>query len=197
MEDFEAIQQRIETSDVVLSNSLYEMQSLSRKFSMFAHEHDVNEYYKLNGYRSMIRITDKYFSKLRAAMEAKEPDAGLAHLRAAAPTLVSLMKLMLHIHEQGDTDEESLEDFAQLLQFKEQDVQPFHTEVRGFYLRPGLRSLMNGVVMGVVLTNISLINLVRMLLSSQAKGRLFATLALNGSITDVRNLWGPAEFGGN
>ena len=194
MEDFDAIQQRLASSDVIFSNHLNDIMNLRQRFSVIAHEYDVNEHFEMNGYRSMIVLTTKYFAKLRSVLESPFSSPDLEQYRAAAPTLVSLKRLMLDVHEKKNGDD-SLKDFTELLQFTDRDVQPFHSSIRGFYLRPELRSLMNDLVMGVILTNISIYNLFSILLRPRAKERLFTRLALDGTVQDIRNLWGPAEFG--
>lgn len=190
-EDFEAIQRMIVSSDVACFEKLRQIHAMSRDFGSFAHEHDVNEKFPMNGYRSMITITDTYFSMVRRGMETRSPD--LLNYRSAAATIVSLMELMLKMHNQGNDDEDSLAAFMDLLRFQETDVEPFHSDIRGFYLRPGLRSIMNGLLMRVILTNISFTNLFRVFRGSQS--RLFTRLSLNGRMEEIRHLWGPAEFG--
>lgn len=192
-QDLRAIEQLMVSSDVACVEHLRVINDLSRKFASFAHEHDVNHRFQMNGYRSMIAITDVYFSMVRKGMETRSPD--LVNYRSAAPTIVSLMKLMLNMHTDGNEDEDSLRAFEQLLQFKEADVEPFHTRIRGFYLRPGIRSIMNHFLMRIILTNIAFTNLFRMIRDSGIQSKLFTRLALSGQVAEIRHLWGPAEFG--
>ena len=122
-------------------------------------------------------------------------------LRESAATLVKVMRAMLEMHEKptttrAESDEASLSSFLELMRFKEEEVAPLHSKlVRGFYLSPDLRHLMNGVVLRIILGNVALSNLVRLTLYNDAGSKLFARMALHGTVGEVRHLSAPAEHG--
>ena len=86
MEDFKAIESRIQALDAVFYDHLFQMYTLARTFASFASNYDVNQYFKMNGYRSMIQIVAHFFSLVRRVAEGGGSQSAKGKPRSSSST---------------------------------------------------------------------------------------------------------------
>lgn len=171
----------------------------------YAHEYDFDSSHPYNGFRTFVKIVDKYFERVASLVPTNSCKLPLKSVKAHLdylPLLTHQVESLKIFRQLKDVKEDDLESQLQIelkiqshqLKLTEKQLEPFFSPLTsGFWLPKSIADFMNkGMVRKAVLIYYPLHQAIPALFSTKKTTKLAVDKAVNGSIAEVdreKKLW--------
>lgn len=198
-----------------LINLVQKLASGCQEIASFAHEYDYGHETPGNGYRSTIRVIDKFlsllinqrldFNNLGANSKANEEIFRLEKMAGVFLVGLSYMEKMRRSSLESGREEDGLvelfceeeklnyELFAETINFRD-DIKYFFGKFSNFWLNSSFQSILKGYMILITLFWGGIINFHKFFWQSNYVSETFANFCKNVTVSFVAKIWGLSEL---